>query len=391
MLLNMFGWALGLSAVNALTMPFWSAIQDAIGGANNSQVIQMAYVDLLQQNVTLTTSDATTYSFSDTLPPSQDGSPHITHLGIQLDGLFTKAADPSAVLNSNLSGLVTSYKVQVGSEIICDWYSPAATGALDVVPQFGALCQTLGGDDFMILDSTNAAAATSTFLGQFTLPVGLDASKAHRINVTLGFADVNTWSAGTGFNTGSTDLNIVVQYGTSTEATIIGGRQDNLISANAQRTVTIMGKKGWSMLGILACSDTYTVDNFSHYKINNGQFRQLSVEQWRAIAGRYRSSPYQYLTAGNDASSASGVASAVVYKPEQKGVVFLNLFRISAGADLQIQIQGSTAVAEANTSSIFPIWVAGIGQGPSGRPNQGAKQIDSPTKTVLNEQQSSNV
>lgn len=36
MLLNMFGWALGLSAVNALTMPFWSAIQDAIGGANNS-------------------------------------------------------------------------------------------------------------------------------------------------------------------------------------------------------------------------------------------------------------------------------------------------------------------------------------------------------------------
>ena len=351
----------------------------------------MAYVDLLQQNVTLTTSDATTYSFSDTLPPSQDGSPHITHLGIQLDGLFTKAADPSAVLNSNLSGLVTSYKVQVGSEIICDWYSPAATGALDVVPQFGALCQTLGGDDFMILDSTNAAAATSTFLGQFTLPVGLDASKAHRINVTLGFADVNTWSAGTGFNTGSTDLNIVVQYGTSTEATIIGGRQDNLISANAQRTVTIMGKKGWSMLGILACSDTYTVDNFSHYKINNGQFRQLSVEQWRAIAGRYRSSPYQYLTAGNDASSASGVASAVVYKPEQKGVVFLNLFRISAGADLQIQIQGSTAVAEANTSSIFPIWVAGIGQGPSGRPNQGAKQIDSPTKTVLNEQQSSNV
>jgi len=351
----------------------------------------MAYVDLLQQNVTLTTAAPTTYNFSDTLPPSQDGSPHITHLGIQLDGLFTKAADPSAVLNSNLSGLVTSYKVQVGSEVICDWYSPAATAALDVVPQFGALCQTLGGDDFMIMTQTNADAATSTFLGQFTLPVGLDASKAHRINITLGFANVDTWSAATGFNTGSTVLNIVCQYGNATEATIIGGRQDNTIAGSAQRTCTILGKSGWQMLGVLACSDTYTVDNFSHYKINNGQFRQLSVSQWRAIAGRYRSSPYQYLTAGNNQASPSGVALAVVYKPEQLGVVFLNLFRISAGADLQIQIQNSTVVNESNVSSIFPIWVAKIGSGAGGRPTQTARTLDSPTKTVLNEQAGSNV
>ena len=340
----------------------------------------MAYVDLLQQNVTIATDTATTYNFSDTLPPSQDGSPHMTHLGIQLDGSMSD----TAVFTSGLSGLVTQLKIQVGSVVVCDWYSPAAKGTLQAPSQFGVLLQTIGGEDYAITD----AESVSSFLAGFSLPVGLDASKAHRINVTLGFSDVSDWG-GVAFASGVV-LNLVTNYGTSTEATIIGGRQDNDIAANAERTVSVLGKAGWNMLGIMACGPSYAADTFTSYKINNGQFRQLSVMQWRAIAGRYNRSPLVWLPAGQGRSSTSGdVVAGPTYQAYQTGCVFLNLFRISAGADLQIQIQNGTGSAA--TSSIFPIWVAPIGSGAGGRPRQTAGTSDSPTKTVLNEQQNSNV
>lgn len=346
----------------------------------------MAYVDIIQQDVTLAADAATVYNFSGTIQPAQDGSPHITHLGMQVDGLFGGVA----ALTGNLSNLVTQYKVQVGSQVIVDWFSPTgATGNGAFVSQFGLLCQTLGGDDYMIVDGTNAGASTSTFLGGFSLPCGLDASKAHRYNITLGFGDVSNW-AGQSFDTSSV-LNMSVQYGTTSEATIVGSQQQYQIAASGRLACTIKGKAGWSMLGLLACSDVYTVDNFSSYRINNGAFRELTTQQWRAIAGRYRSSPLQYLTAGTTKSSNDGVAYAISYKPEQKGVNFLNLFKLTAGSDCVIEVQGNPVVNAIDTISLFPIWVASIGANAGGPARQTAKTIDSPTKTVLNEQQSSNV
>ena len=166
----------------------------------------MAYVDIIQQDVTLTADAETVYNFSGTIQPAQDGSPHITHLGMQVDGLF----DGVGALTGNLSNLVTQYKVQVGSQVIVDWFSPTgSTGNGAFVSQLGVLCQTLGGDDYMLIDGTNADAATSTFLGGFSLPCGLDASKAHRYNITLGFGDVTDWCARS-FNTSSV-LNMTVK------------------------------------------------------------------------------------------------------------------------------------------------------------------------------------
>tara|TARA_R110002012_G_scaffold294693_1_gene490939 strand:- start:5532 stop:6566 length:1035 start_codon:yes stop_codon:yes gene_type:complete len=344
----------------------------------------MAYVDLLQQDITLAANSSTTYNFSDTLPPSQDGSPHMTHLGIQLDGSFAAAA----TLNSNLSGLIQQLKIQVGSTVIIDWFAPADIGSLDGVSQLGVLGQTLGGQDFCIITGDNSA--TFDFLAEFSLPVGLDASRAHRINVTLGLYGVSDWSgAAGGFAAQTPTLNLVTNYGTSTEATIIGGRQDNTIAGSSQRTCTILGKSGWQMLGILGCGASYAADDFSEYKINNGQFRQLKVAQWRSIAGRYNRSPLVFLPAGSGASSTAGDVVEIQYQPFQTGVTFLNLFRISAGSDLQVQITNSNAASK--ISSMFPIYVAPIGSGAGGRPKQTAGTKDSPTKTVLNESQNSNV
>jgi len=341
----------------------------------------MAYIDLLQQNVTLAADAATTYNFSDTLPPSQDGSPHMTHLGIQLDGAFSD----TMVANSPLSGLITQLKIQVGSTVICDFYEPITMGTLDGVSQLGILAQTLGGEDYVITD----AESTTSFLAGFSLPVGLDASKAHRINVTLGLGDVSNW-AGVAFNATTPTLNLVTSYGVSTEATIIAGRQDNDIAGSASRTVTIMGRAGWNMLGIMACGPNYDADDFTHYKVNNGQFRDLSVMQWRAIAGRFNRSPLARMPAGTGASSSSGVVAAgPTYQAFQTGACFLNLFRISAGSDLQLQITNGNA--SSRTSSIFPVYVAPIGQNAGGRPRQTIANKDSPTKTVLNEAQNSNV
>ena len=202
----------------------------------------MAYTDLLQQDIILQANAATVYNFSDTLPPSADGSPHMTHLGIQLDGDFSALA----TLTNNLSGLIQQLKIQVGSTVICDWYSPADIAGLTGVSQLGVLSQTLGGEDYAIITSPDNQASDFSFLAGFSLPVGIDASKAHRINVTLGLTAVETW-AGVAFAAVTPTLNLVTSYGVSTESTVIGGRQDNTIAANSERTVTILGRSGWSI------------------------------------------------------------------------------------------------------------------------------------------------
>ena len=139
------------------------------------------------------------------------------------------------------------------------------------------------------------------------------------------------------------------------------------------------------MDGQLACGDSYTVDNFTQYRINNGQFRMLTIAQWRAIAGRFNRSPLMYLPAGSGAAQVAGNVIEIEYQSFQTGVVFLNLFRISDGSDMQVLIKNGTPASE--ISSVFPVWVAPIGSKGTGRPKQTVTSKDSPTKTVMNEMQ----
>lgn len=338
----------------------------------------MAYTDLVSSGVTLVADTATTYNFAFDTPIAADGSPHITHMGLQLDA--TMADNPT--FDTPLSGLITSLRIKVGANIILDWNEPVANAGTKQVPQLGLLAQTLGGEDWLNeYDQTNFK-----FLSNLTFPMGLDASRSHRVNVTVALADVSTWGGNTaGLTAASSQMNVPVTYGTSTESTIIGSRQDFIISAGATRTTTIYGKDGWSMLGVLACTDSLSTDKFTEFRINNGAFRELKIDQWRALNGRFSGS---FLTGVSVAASSNLGAIPVQYN-YQPGVVFLNLRRITAGANIDMAV--TNGESSDSTLSSFPVWVAPIGQKQSKAPRQTASTKDSTTATVENEAQYSNV
>ena len=334
----------------------------------------MAYTDLVSSGVVLTADAATTYNFAFDTPACMDGSPHITHMGLQLDAVM--AADPT--LNSTLGGLITQLKIQVGSVTIIDFNPPVAAGDNDVISQIGVIAQSLGGMDWIYEYDTSDFKV----LSELTFPVGLDATRSHRVNVTVGFNDVSNWSGSAGgFTAATTQLNVPVTFGTSTESTIIGSRQDFIISASAQRICTIFGKAGWSMLGTASCAASYAADTFSEYRLNNGAFRALKTDQWRALNGRFAHNPLTYITAGG--------ATAPVYQNQQQGIVFLNLRRLTAGANMDMLIQNGTT--DSATVSLFPIWVAPVGQGTGTAPRQTSRNVDNTTATVQNQDSYSNV
>ena len=156
----------------------------------------MAYTDLVSSQTTVAAQAATTYNFAYDLPASTDSSPHVVQMGFLLRGTFSGAA----TLTSNLTGLINRMRVKVGANTIINWDDVVTTGANIVAPQLSVLVQKLGGVDSL---STQAGAggvgAAQNFQAMVTFPVGLDASRAHRVNVQLGFDDVAVW---TGCNCG---------------------------------------------------------------------------------------------------------------------------------------------------------------------------------------------
>ena len=103
----------------------------------------MAYTDLVSSQTTVVQDTATTYNFAYDLPAATDGSPHVTQMGILLQGSF--AAD--ATLTSTLTGLINRLRIKVGSNTIINWDDVTSTGTDAVIPQLSVLIQKIGGVD----------------------------------------------------------------------------------------------------------------------------------------------------------------------------------------------------------------------------------------------------
>ena len=327
----------------------------------------MAYTDLVSSQTTVVQDDPTTYNFAYDLPAAVDGSPHVQQMGILLTGSFAA----TQTLTSTLTGLINRLRIKVGSNTIINWDDVVTTGASTVIPQLSVLIQKIGGVDAIQTQATNEFQAMVTF------PVGLDATRAHRVNVQLGFDDVSTWSgAAGGFATGCV-LNMVHIYGTATESVIVGSRQDTTGLTDGSETVqTVYGKKGWNMLGLLMCAPSATVDGWSDIRVNNGAFRELPSSVWRMLNGTATDNPLQYL---NTFDTQENVAPQ--WRTKQEGVEFLDLRRLSAGANIDFTVTSAGGVDLA----FYPIWVASIGTGTGNPPRQTARDVQNTTRSVISE------
>ena len=338
----------------------------------------MAYTDLVSSQTTVATDTATTYNFAYDLPAATDNSPHVVQMGFLLRGTFSSAA----TITSNLTGLINRMRIKVGANTIINWDDVVTTGANTVCPQLSVLIQKLGGVDQLSTQAGAGGVGTAQdFQAMVTFPVGLDASRAHRVNVQLGFDAVSTWSGqagGSGFAAGCT-LDMVHIYGTARQAVIVGSRQDSTgLTDGAENVLTYYGRKGWNMLGIMLCNASLTADGWTDIRVNNGAFRDLPSSVWRMLNGTGTDDPLRIVDS-YDAATDEQVAPQWVVK--QDGVEFLDLRRLTAGANIDMTVTSNGGV----TISGYPIWVASIGAGTGSPPGQTAKSVQDTVKQVISE------
>jgi hypothetical protein len=323
---------------------------------------EMAYVDLISTGVTPVVGGAT-YNFAYDTPISADGSPHITHIGFQADLTFDISGGAIAT-NATIGRLISNYRIKVGSETILNFDDPAPAADAATPSNISCLAQKVGG-----IDASLCTSATE-LTGELTLPFGLDASRSHRVNVSITLLSESNY-AGQPLVPATSEFNMIHYYGTSADATLYGSRQDFTLTNGAERAITTYGKKGWQMLGVLTINDS-DQDQISQIRVNNGAFRALSLQQWRVLDSTY-------LDGIRSEGAGNGVA---VLAPNwilaRSGFVFLDLKKLTAGANIDMTVS-STADT---TYSFFPIWVANIGQSTSNAPRQNQKTVSSTAYNV---------
>jgi len=325
----------------------------------------MAYVDLVSTGLTPVSGGAT-YNWAFDTPISADGSPHITHMGFQMD-LTTAVVGAGYNSTSTIGRLISNYRIKIGSETILNFDDPAPSVGAATPSNISVLAQKVGGVD------ATSATSTTTIIGELTLPFGIDASRSHRVNVSITLLDEEAW-CGAVFTPASSEFNTILYYGVSSDATLYGSRQDFTLTNGAERAITTYGKQGWEMLGVVAINDADT-DGISQVRVNNGAFRALSVPQWRVLDSTYSQG---IRNEGTGSGQPAGYPAVPTWTLARLGFVFLDLKRLTAGANIDMTV---TSV-EDTTYSFFPIWVAKIGQGTAKAPRQNQKSVSSTAYNV---------
>jgi len=325
----------------------------------------MAYVDLVSTQLTPITGGAT-YNWAFDTPVAADGSPHITHIGFQLDMTSLAVGIGGYTGTNTIGSLISNYRIKIGAETILNFDDPNASNDQTVPSNMSVLAQKVGGVD------ATTATSTTTILGELTLPFGIDASRSHRVNISITLLDEVGW-CGVALTPATTEFNTILYYGVSSDATLYGSRQDFTLTNGAQRTITTYGKAGWQMLGVVALNDS-TTDGISAVRVNNGAFRELKTFQWRVLDSSYI---HGIRSEGMGAGDTDGVNSPA-WVTAKLGFLFLDLKRLTAGANIDMTV---TSV-EDTTYSFFPIWVAKIGQSTSKAPSQNQKSVSSTAYNV---------
>lgn len=320
----------------------------------------MAYVDLVSSGVT-PIANGGSYNFAFDTPIAADGSPHITHVGFQVDG----GGAAAWAAQTTMARLITNLRMKVGSMELVNFDDPFADMDATTPSNLAVTAQKVGGVDYTVYAEPNNGTANDRFLGELALPFGIDASKSHRVNFSITLGNEADWG-GQAFVPGETEFNIVLYYGRSTESTLYGSRQDFDLTTGSTRTITVYGKQGFNMLGV-ACVNDSDEDAASEFRVNNGAFRSLPAAQWRVLDGTHKG-------IRNDTVGASNP----VWLLRRAGYQFLDLKRITAGANIDIAV----TAAQTTTASFFPIWVAPIGAKSGSAPKQTAQTVSNTTQAV---------
>ena len=328
----------------------------------------MAYTDIIHEEYNQLVVAGGTLQFAFDTPVAQDGSPHIEQLMIQFELGGMSAVN---AVNSNFSNVFKQIRLKTGSDELINYTTtlypgsaPTTNPLLKAAP-IGYMAQKLGGCD-------ETSASGTTIIGYLALPLGISASVSHRLNWTIEYNSLNTWTGATADATNTT-VRIFSVYGTATESVLYGSGQQFDDSANATRTAVIFGKQGWNMLGLMQVNDS-AADELTDIRVRNGQFRALTPLSWRLLNGE-STNGIQYFD--KDVLTQPRVTRVDALS----GQLFIDLRRLSAGANAELDVTSTSTT----TRTYYPIWVAPIGQGTGSPPRQTASTKQNVTENVLSD------
>lgn len=335
----------------------------------------MAYTDIIHEEYNVLSAAGGTLQFAFDSPISQDGSPHMEQLIIEFD----LPVDDVKKVNSNFSNIFNQIRLKTGSDELINYttalipsLAPTVDEGLKMAP-IGYMATKVGGCDDVYIDQPDPASTVGTIRGYLALPLGISASVSHRMNWTIQYGNLETWT-GSGFTAGSQPtVRIFSVFGTSLQAVLYGSGQQFDDSANATRTAVIFGKQGWNMLGVTMTNAT-AADELDEIRVRNGQFRALKPSTWRLLNGD--------LTNGLSFFDLANQTQPQTTKTNKlDGQLFIDLRKLSAGANAELDV---TSLSD-TTRTYYPLWVAPIGAQTGTPPRQTASTKQDVTGTVLSD------
>ena len=341
------------------------------------------YSDVIRTIDSPFTAGASTQSVRDSFDlatPTGD-APHITHLTFFHTITDANAAqfDPTGPITNAIS----KFKLQVNGNVLVDYTSPLTSLDPDNngIDPLGVLLQKTGGLSYIYpyVDGTDA-----TVYSFFRIPLGIafNGGQNLRCNLSIDYGEIDTdadsWSNHASAALSASKIQIIADYGVAKEAVNYASSEQFIHSANATQLVTVNGNKNLGQcLGVMVANDTIA--------------NQFGTDGIRPRNGGFAEIPYQYMRFLNgdvafkyDRVNTSGETAIQTVQIAQAGSLWINAYRLTAGADFQIDVQNGS---EQTTRYYFPVFVRPLGGKNTPAPKQNVQSVSSVTQATMKESQ----
>jgi len=341
------------------------------------------YSDIIRTIDSPFTAAASTQSVResfDLAAPSGD-APHVTHLTF----FHTITGDAASNITpiGPITNAISKFKLQIGSNVLVDYTSPLTlldpdNGAIDPL---GVMLQKVGGISSLYPFSSGNDATVYSY---FRIPLGIsfNGNQSLRVNLSIDYGDIDK-AADSWFNHASAALTaskiqLIADYGIAKEQVTYASSQQFIHSANATQMVTVSGDKNrGQLLGVMVGNDQ--IENgfgTDGIRPRNGGFSEIPYQYWRFLNGD--------TTFGYRATNTTGETTANNTVTAELGTLWINAYRLTAGADFQMDIQNGS---EATTRYYFPVYVRSLSAKDTAPAKQNVQSISSVTSSTMKDSQ----
>lgn len=341
------------------------------------------YSDVIRTIDSPFTAAANTQSVRDSFDlatPTGD-APHITHLTF----FHTITGDAAANIEPNgpITNAISKLKIQINGNVLVDYTSPLTTLDPDNsgLDPLGVLLQKTGGTSMLYPYVKDTDTTVYSF---FRIPLGIafNGGQNLRCNLSIDYGDIDG-AADSWFDDGSAALTaskiqIIADYGVAKEAVNYSSSEQFIHSANATQLVTINANKNLGqMLGVMVANDTIANEfGTDGIRPRNGGFAEIPYQYMRLLNGDIA---FKYAQ-----SNSTGETTAIAMQIAQAGSLWINAYRLTAGADFQIDVQNGS---EQTTRYYFPVFVRPLGGRNTPAPKQNVQSVSSVTQATMKESQ----